>query len=905
MFRVNVTFILFFLFCFCWSTADAAGGSAKSKTKREREGEGGGDNPRQQKKPRVDAAPEPMDDDDDDDDTPIPFANLPTDIQRAKRGAMIRRIRDSANGKAGLVDLAVKEGAFPDRPSAEKTSGGKTRTMEQIADAICDHRLLTAPPKLSQPLSTSPPATQSTSDTSAALTREADSAKPKKKVATDPLNERFRSYPGVSIMQKGEARRRGYTMASACGSYADDQEVPVCVPCKRAFARDVTNHDLNNTHMGSRSHIRKSTPSSATGGTAPPTNNNNDSIEIDTHERVAELCGMLGISFLAATKLLFALKGQTIPHDGINVQTQWTKHGQSVYKRQLAHIATKLKDKPFVLVHDGVSTDHGDTSVIFIAQTRDYSVCLPVQYSSVPFTADTIKEALNASLAECELSLSQVCLIRSDRGGSTGAASRQLSGELGVPFVSCLAHLLNNACTDLKKVLKEKEHLMHHLLHLSNYAFCDAKKQKAWKRVQSELCDKSSLTKISQLLERLKKLEHTSTAREKTQMLEKCRSMCLEAVVEAQRESIANADTFEGLVESLSRVYADSKENVEATAPVCRAPRIYDTRFVTTLTAAEHLESRVKALYLFIARQCKKPSASASTKTLAKLLQSEGFPKVQSTLTEYVEATATMRDALRKYSDAMVPKDGGAGTLWAEVQSLCDSLEEAKKPGVGGEFFCLVSETLFNGFSTRWSKQLEPGYFFYQALRQLTPAGFQTMFTCDSLISHEDVRTALSLGPEVTRAFFEKYEEQARVWHGSATAFWSSFPDCVEDEETKKLFRLVSERVLLFLSVPASCTSPDSASSVLKTAIPSNRGGLSSESQRRMSLLALNQDVDGIYPPECRFRHGFPTIVDRESAEDDCDAKEDFVSEAADVHTLTDALKVFDSLLNVSPLESA
>ena len=90
-----------------------AGGSAKNKT---REGGDGDENPRQKKKSRVDAAPEPMEDD----DTPIPFAHLHTDIQRAKRAEILRRIKDSAKGKAGLIDLAVKEGAYPDRQTAEK-----------------------------------------------------------------------------------------------------------------------------------------------------------------------------------------------------------------------------------------------------------------------------------------------------------------------------------------------------------------------------------------------------------------------------------------------------------------------------------------------------------------------------------------------------------------------------------------------------------------------------------------------------------------------------------------------------------------------------------------------------------------------------------------------------------------
>ena len=87
---------------------------------------------------------------------------------------------------------------------------------------------------------------------------------------------------------------------------------------------------------------------------------------------------------------------------------------------------------------------------------------------------------------EMGLSLS-VLLIRSDRGGSSGGLSRELSAAMNVPYISCGSHLLHNACGDLRKNLKANNDVVHEILHMSNYVVHGAKAQRRCKEFQRDM----------------------------------------------------------------------------------------------------------------------------------------------------------------------------------------------------------------------------------------------------------------------------------------------------------------------------------------------------------------------------------------------------------------------------------
>ena len=117
------------------------------------------------------------------------------------------------------------------------------------------------------------------------------------------------------------------------------------------------------------------------------------------------------------------------------------------------------------------------------------------------------------------------------------------------------------------------------------------------------------------------------------------------------------------------------------------------------------------------------PTASASVVKMARLLNANGYNAVHAALTDFVQATQPMKDALEKYSNAQLP-GSHAECVWREMEDLIDTMhDDCSKPGFRGE----LSKIMHDGLDSRWRDNSEPGYHFYKSLRQMTPAGYTCM----------------------------------------------------------------------------------------------------------------------------------------------------------------------------------
>ena len=407
-------------------------------------------------------------------------------------------------------------------------------------------------------------------------------------------------------------------------------------------------------------------------------------------------------------------------------------------------------------------------------------------------------------------------------------------------------------------MMKAAEDPLLDFFHLTNYVFGDAKKQNKWRDHQRSVQSDPQTHTAGVLLAKLRKQSASTTTREQDKLLDKMKGLCKAAVTEAHKDAIANAKTFGELCSLMSAAHADMKSTLQEAVAIKRAPRIYDTRFVSMLDCAEHFEERVAMLYSYMATGIGNAYTPPTFEKLAVLLKTVGSEALQDMLTEFVRAAAPVRAALSRYSNAQAPGTVGSATIYAEVEELIDILQRAS---TGDGLAARVSKTFYNGLQSRWRESSETGRGFYLSVRQLTPEGYETLEMLDDLLPREDL--GKHIGFDVTAPMYQAYTSAVSEHEvGSERVFWKR-------QLTNETLKPLAERVLFLLTLPPSCTAPDSALSVMMQAIPVCRSAMSRDSHAKLSLLAINQDVRGAYGKECGFRRTFPSLRVNDAESDD------------------------------------
>ena len=829
---IDLLMILLTMYCIMGSV-DARGDEGTDLTAGKRKkGEQGGRaatkrtkyDPRATKDDEEDEDDEEEDDDDDDDDEEQEQEQKPSAQMLAKIASVEKVLKKETHNRDGLVKLAIEVGVLKKKE--------KPPVMAVLLRKCAVHRIQNPPPFTPKDKLTA----SEKSDTNKSLVAQVAGAAKQKLLPAVPLKACYtdldpRSEQGLAIMTKANAMKNGYKLSTHASKFDGEQELPVCTHCKWAWSRDVKVYDITAVHWKSQNHREK--VKNAAGNT--PSTSEPVASSADITELAVELTAMLGIPFRAASLLLKGLAGRTIPAHGIDIQRGWREHGNVIYGAHVDEIKKNLGNQKISLVHDGGSSLQGHTVAVFIAQTRERSYCLPLQYSDTPYTGETLKKALEACLGEVGMTLSDVRLIRSDRGGASGGVSRELSVLLNVPYISCTSHLLHNVCSDVRTTLKADSDLVYEILHLSNFVFHDAKQQKRWRAFQKQFQKGSAVAELETLYKKMTARKKSASKLEMSQMLPHLIAMAKEKVTEEDCESVSKVTTFEELHSVFGTILSHDENSREAVAEAVRAPRVFDTRFISFLDAAQHLEQRVRPLFLFLSQEVQKKTASKSIVKLAQILRERGFEEVQEALSEFVEATTPMREVLQRYANAQAP-GCGAVRVWSDLENLLEDLKKlSERPGRVGS----ICKIMWEGLNKRWRDKLEPGYFYYLALRQLTPAGFETGNITKSLMSNADLRMAFGWTEEdVSDEAFSLFSLQAGDFMGDSDIdFWENI---MKKEEGCSF---LAEGVLDALSTAPSCTSPDSAMSVVRHMLPAGRGAVSLQTHGFLSLLGINQDV--------------------------------------------------------------
>lgn len=638
--------------------------------------------------------------------------------------------------------------------------------------------------------------------------------------------------------------------------FAPDQMVPTCTTCLWTWRPSVQKGDLE-THFASQRHKEKakdkaSQPGRETKLTAFCTKKNTNALEI----KVAHVSRYTGIPPQKLETALKMLGGMELPVGGVNVRGAVRKHGEAMTKASLAAIRQQVESKAYVLIHD-LGTIGGASAQSIIIQTRDLSFALPLIWApnGESFDGDELlsctKEALKAVGIE-----HPPLLVRSDRGGATGSASRQLAASWGVPFVSCPAHLANNGLSDLLDHLKDTGTTAWRVVHYLNALFETVPSREArWKALQQVVNVDVKLTDLRKQLQGVAHAESALTKAERRSLFDKQLEEMKSAVAsDALRAKFDGAENASDLLHIGKVILSELESTNNLDKPPAKVmPLPSDTRYVHTLEAYIHVRSRLRALFIFVAQELKKagPKACKSLKDLGALLAEHELSGIEKSLDTVIAVTGPVKRLFEKYADAQTQKvKFSALRVFSDIECAIEDLDEM----IHSE-----SRILREGLQTRWKNSIETGWWFWNAMRHLDPNVFRSLRACQKALVFDDIKRALPLN--ATDEMWELYTRASdrAVVGTSLEEFWGDFPGTTSAAELEKQdIQLFRTRVLDLISINPACTQPDSLFSLARDILPFNRQASSLAERTAILFHGANQDIAGHYPDRARLRRGFP-----------------------------------------------
>ena len=202
--------------------------------------------------------------------------------------------------------------------------------------------------------------------------------------------------------------------------------------------------------------------------------------------QATEAAAMLGIPFRSVTRFTQMLAGCVIPEKGVDVQEGWRQYGEKIFSAHVEGIKRGMGNFRFVLIHDCGKSNQGLHSLVNIVQNRTKSYCLPPVLKEKGTTWDAASLKVEIDTILTKLGLGTPFLLRSDRGGGDGGASRDLAFEWNIRFLSCLPHALSNVVTALQKHLKSASNMVYKLAFSLNYVLATSTRQSRWLAVQEK-----------------------------------------------------------------------------------------------------------------------------------------------------------------------------------------------------------------------------------------------------------------------------------------------------------------------------------------------------------------------------------------------------------------------------------
>lgn len=649
--------------------------------------------------------------------------------------------------------------------------------------------------------------------------------------------------------------------------FAADQEVPFCSVCSHAWIPDPRKSDLQR-HFEATTHQK---------ALALQKNKGKRDEKIEklfpktrstvVQKQAAHGSLFLGIPPQKLTTFTQMLGGSVIPAGGIDVTAAVKQHGPELTSATNEVIKKKMSGRPFFIIHDlGTKGEFSIHSII--VQSREASYALePRTLKGTSFTGDELLSVTKEMLRDVGIEGTPF-LIRSDRGGATGAASRRLAASWGVPFLGCPMHMLNNVVKEIQFWLEDRKNVAFVLCDLLNNLFNGQdkrvsrwkQKQEAVNKNESATIMRKAATDLGLCATKLRKIELEKLFTKKAEEL-------LSLITDAeQKKEVESCESVADLSRLASAMATKLEKETNGGPPAKRMPLHSDTRWVHSLYSYVHIKERLNALRVFIADEHASPAACDSVQKLHDILNTFSLTALESALDEVIQVTSGMVRLFEKYANtlttALCQRTGKwyGSAFFIGIEEYLEELQDkrfANSP---------LAQAAHRALFAAWNQHREHGYFFYSALRQFDPHCMRQLLTFEGDMKLEDIVQSLPL--QATTEVWDEYRKLARRVAPSESLqnFWLKFHtrafSGVEIELEKKEKALqaqqFAERVLDLLSLPVTCTQPDSLFSIAEETLTKRRNR--QKAPEHWLFHRANQDVLGQYPNVLALRRGFPSM---------------------------------------------
>ena len=486
---------------------------------------------------------------------------------------------------------------------------------------------------------------------------------------------------------------------------------------------------------------------------------------------------------------------------------------------------------------------------ILLAQYRTWGACLLPLVQRTTFTGNELAVAMTEALF-CNGGIeTKPFLLRSDRGGADGAASRTLALSWGVAFLSCLAHIFSNIIEEYEASLLAVGNPLIRLHGEMKKAFFGEKdgsngramRWKNWQETSITSVKTDKLRKLTtELLDEVKYHDPEEAACAVYEALDDAAACFTERVDFLEQAKLQLPATTMSPEDFVARLEETSKERSgqsnagEHIAPL-RMPLGSDTKYLHRFEFYSHLQQRLHLFPSFIADELASHPDLRSLQEIATLLPQVPEADIQA----YIASVLPLFTLLQKYSDQVLVLQ--AHKVFFEVQTAITTL-------LGG-----VNVELGEVFERRW-KQPESGRDFYTVARLLDPNQLRAVRRKGAVMSYEAVCDVLPVFKDLPEgeACWTEYVQETNsvVAEGKLENFWNRYPNTD-----------LATLALDILYVSPSCTLTDSVLSIGESLFPDERSALNNQSLAELLFHKANGDLLEQLPKSKFIRRGYPGNV--------------------------------------------
>eukprot|EP01059_Diplonema_ambulator_P009447 TRINITY_DN19311_c0_g1_i1.p1 TRINITY_DN19311_c0_g1~~TRINITY_DN19311_c0_g1_i1.p1 ORF type:complete len:529 (-),score=31.59 TRINITY_DN19311_c0_g1_i1:470-2056(-) len=440
--------------------------------------------------------------------------------------------------------------------------------------------------------------------------------------------------------------------------------------------------------------------------------------------------------------------GCTIPVKCPSASYCLTAFMEATTQAALNVLKEDLKDQFLTMTHDCGSIC-GVPCCAVIVQSPTASYALPPIFSQTGFNAKTLKHKVIDALERAGIALTSIKVVRSDRGGSDGRLSRDLAKELGIPFISCPAHLLNNMFSCFKD-----EGVAYELTRLLNLILdgpLNERRRSRYFAIQQECHESPMVGALREKETEVKEWAASASSADADALLEAAKDELSELLksipTPTSLDDIKDLDSLCTLISDLIKRHETGTESARpAVFPVWGS-----TRSGCKIASFLHVSERIKNVYIFVAREIRGSGQKCESLTsLAELLLSTSVSELTTAFEVLLEATLPFLELFKLYSNAQTPNAAKSMDLWVNFNKTKDHLDVCGKNGNE------AARRLAEAFAKYWgfglTKSVETGFFFYLALRHFDPVQYRMMHVLkskgrDMLMTYDDICLALPVKP--------------------------------------------------------------------------------------------------------------------------------------------------------------